>query len=239
LQLALRVDSKETAVPKLYPETLQPKDYRPDPDPARRDTKTHDSERGAQSPPSGPPSHGRSSRNGTHRRGRCPARGLRVKYQGTPQPCRLGPATTTRLGPATIILAPSLMPQLHDAKEQETGGMTEDAPANHGDRSRTKDIPARKLPLSVPRTTTPTRRPRLIDSDRRLPPDQSSRACFQSTPTGTTHCKELRLGRVQDPGGAYSTHGSCSSRTPRHPPGFDTDPDDHHSVGKSPLTDSD
>jgi hypothetical protein len=29
--------------------------------------------------------------------------------------------------------------------------------------------------------------------------------CFRSTPTGTTHCMEQRLGKVQDPGGAYST----------------------------------
>ncbi len=52
--------------------------------------------KGAPSPQSGPPTHGRSSRNGTPRRGRCPARGPRVNHQGTPQPCRLSSSTTTR-----------------------------------------------------------------------------------------------------------------------------------------------
>jgi hypothetical protein len=42
LELALRVDNMEIAVPKLYPETLQPNDYRPRPDPAPRVVRTHD-----------------------------------------------------------------------------------------------------------------------------------------------------------------------------------------------------
>jgi hypothetical protein len=43
--------------------------------------------RGDQSLQSGPPTRGRCSRNGTPRRG---------QPRGTPQPCRLGPVTTTQ-----------------------------------------------------------------------------------------------------------------------------------------------
>ena len=47
--------------------------------------------KGAPSPQSGPPTHGRCSRNGTPLRGRCPARGPRVNPKG-----RLNPADSER-----------------------------------------------------------------------------------------------------------------------------------------------
>ncbi len=109
LELALRVDNKETAVPKLYPDTLQPNDYRPEPDPARRATKTHDSERGP-----------RARQAGHQPTGAAPATGL-TGAEGAPLGAYVNhqwDASTllTRTGYYhPIILAPSLMPQLHDA----------------------------------------------------------------------------------------------------------------------------
>ena len=70
---------------------------------------------GAPSPQSGPPSHGRCSLNWTPRRGWCPARGPRVNPRDTS-------TLSTRTGYLPNDLAPSLMPQLHDAMEQEPGG---------------------------------------------------------------------------------------------------------------------
>jgi hypothetical protein len=81
---------------------------------------------GAPSPPSGPPTHGRCTRNGTPRRGRCPARGPRVNP-------RDALTLSTRTGCLPNHLAPSRMPQLHDAWEQEAGGeSTKSAPATRG-----------------------------------------------------------------------------------------------------------
>jgi hypothetical protein len=104
MELALRVDNKETTVPKLYPETLLLINYRPGPDPARRAAKMHDSE--------GVPRARKASHQPT---GAAPATGL-PRAEGAP----LGaykPTVTGRLDSATrigdhhpIILAPSLIP---------------------------------------------------------------------------------------------------------------------------------
>ncbi len=115
LELALRVDNIETAVPKLYPDTLQPNDYRLRPDPARRAVKTHDSERGPRArkaghrPTGGAPAMGPLGAEGA-------PLGAHESTQGTLQ------TLTTRTDHLPTYLAPSLMPQLHDTWEQEAGG---------------------------------------------------------------------------------------------------------------------
>ncbi len=104
MELALRVDNKATAVPKLYPDTLQLIDYRPGLDPVRRAAKLHDSERAAR------------ARKASHQpTGAAPATGLPGAV-GAP----LGAYKSTvmgRLDSETRIsdhhpttLAPSLMP---------------------------------------------------------------------------------------------------------------------------------
>jgi len=65
--------------------------------------------------PSGPLTHEWCSLKGTPRRGKYPARGPRV-YQGTTN------ILDSDRHPPEDHLAPSLMPQLHDAGEQEAGG---------------------------------------------------------------------------------------------------------------------
>ncbi len=125
LELAFRVDNMETAVPKLYPDTLQPDNYRLSPDPARRAVKMHDSEWGPRARKAGHQPTG-VLRNGTPRRGRYPARDPRVNP-------RDASTLPTQTGYLPTYLAPSLMPQLHDAWEQEAGGeITESALATHG-----------------------------------------------------------------------------------------------------------
>ena len=109
LEPALRVDNKETAVPKLYPDTFQPNDYRPEPDPARRAAKTHDSERGP-----------RARKAGHQPTGAAPATGLPGAevaplgaYESTSRDASTLSTRTGHYHPT--ILAPSLMQQLHDA----------------------------------------------------------------------------------------------------------------------------
>ena len=81
LELALRVDNVETAVPKQYPDLYKPSDNRLKPDPARRAVNARLG-MGASSSPSGPLTHEWCFLKGTPRRGKYPARGPRV-YQGT------------------------------------------------------------------------------------------------------------------------------------------------------------
>ncbi len=171
LELALRVDNKETAVPKPYPDTLQPNDYRPEPDPARRATKTHDSERGP-----------RARKAGHQPTGAAPATGLTGAegaqlgvYESTTKG-RLNPADSDRRLPPDH---PGSQSDAAAARRMGAGdGRREDRECASEPRGPLphEDVPARKLLLSVPLTTTPTRRPRLIDSDSmwRLPPDLSS-----------------------------------------------------------------
>ncbi len=100
------MDNKEIAVPKLYPETLQPNDYRPRPDPA---VKTHDLERGPRARKAGHQPTGDAPATGLPGAEGAPL-GAHESTQGTPS------ILPTRTGyHLPIILAPSLMPQLHDA----------------------------------------------------------------------------------------------------------------------------
>jgi hypothetical protein len=94
-------------------------------------------------------------------------------------------------------------------------------------------------PLPALLNTTPIRRPRLIDSEWRLPP--TSRL-LPVVALGHDRCMEQRLGRVQDPGGAYTTPRLLlpGDGPAREAPLLDSTLIPHHrSVGKSPLTDSD
>jgi hypothetical protein len=166
-ELALRVDNMETAVPKLYQETLQPNDYRLRPDPARRVVKTHDSEWGPRARKAGRQPTGGAPATGPPGEEWCPARGPRVNP-------RDASTLSTRTGHLPNDLAPSLMPQLHDTSEQEAGGeSTESALATRGPAPAHGHPGAETTSLGL-LNTTPTRRPRLIDSDWRLPPDQSA-----------------------------------------------------------------
>ncbi len=128
--------------------------------------------KGAPSPQSGPPTHGRSSRNGTPRRGRCPAWGL---YESTAMGRLDSGDSDWRLG----------LPPDHPGSQSNAtaarrigagDGRRKDRNCASNPRGplQHKDTPARKLPLSVPIITTPTRRSKLIDSEWRLPPDQPS-----------------------------------------------------------------
>ncbi len=115
MELALRVDNMETAVPKLYPDTLQAQRLSAQAGPCPTCGQNARLGMGAPSPQSGPPTHERCFRKGTPRRGRCPARGPRV----IPRDASTLP---TRTGHLPSYLAPSLMPQLHGALEQKAGG---------------------------------------------------------------------------------------------------------------------
>ena len=114
LELALRVDNVETVVPKPYPDTLQ----------AQRLS--------AQTGP-GPTCGERTTRNGgleLTKRATDPRAVLPQRDPSALKVPRSGPTSLPRndkhprLGPAPSrsYLAPSLMPQLHDAWEQEAGG---------------------------------------------------------------------------------------------------------------------
>ena len=115
MELALRVDKMDTAVPKLYPDTPQAQRLSAPTGPCPTCSQDPRLGMGAPSPPSGPLTHERCSRERTPRRGRCLARGPRVKP-------RDASTLLTRTGYLLIYLAPSLMPKLHDTWEQEAGG---------------------------------------------------------------------------------------------------------------------
>ena len=175
--------------------------------------------KGAPSPQSGPPTHGWCSRNGTPRRGRCPARGPRVNPRDASNP-------TTRTGHLPTYLAPSLMPQLHDTWEQEAGGKnteecvgdprgpvpTHGRPGAETTSPRISQYDSDSTPkayrLGLETTTRPVNRFRSMPGARPTAWNNDSEGC-------RTH--EART----------SPHGCCSSGTPRrgrYPPGFDTDP---------------
>ncbi len=115
LELALRVDNMEASVPQLYRRLSSPSTIGSRPDPARRAGKMHDSERGPQArkaghhPTGGAPSKGPPGEDGAP---------LGV-HESSPRDTS---TPLTRTGYLPNDLALSLMPQLHDAMEQEPGG---------------------------------------------------------------------------------------------------------------------
>ncbi len=116
LELALRVDNKEASVPQLYQSLSSLSTIGSRPDPARRAGKMHDSERGP-----------RASKAGHHPTGGAPSTGppaRTVPRSGSTSQPRDTSTLPTRTGypPNDLPVAPSLMPQLHDAMEQEPGG---------------------------------------------------------------------------------------------------------------------
>ena len=171
MELALRVDNKEIAVPKLYctrrlssPTTIGPDRTLPDVR-SRRTTRKR-----------GP----RARKAGHQPTGVAPATGL-PGAEGAP----LGAHESTTKGRLSPADSDRLPPRDH-AGSQSDGAAARRIGAGDGRREDREcgrqargplpheAIPGRNLPLSEPLAATPTRRPRRIDSDRRLAPDQSS-----------------------------------------------------------------
>ena len=168
----------------------KPIDYRLRPDPARRAVKTHDSEWGPRArqaghrPTSGAPAKGPLGAEGA-------PLGAHESTQGTLQTLRLGPASQSDAAAARHMGAGS-----GRREYRECAGDPRGLVPTHGHPGAETTSPCisqydsdstpKAYRLGLETTTRPVGR-------------------FRSTPTGTTHCKEQQLGRVQDPGGAYST----------------------------------
>ena len=193
LELALGVDSRETAVPKLYPETLQPNDSRPDADPARRATR-RTTRKGGPEP----------AKRATNPRAMLPQRdspARKVPRSGpTSQPKgRLNPSVSDRPLPPDH---PGSQSDAAAAQRIGAGGGRREYRECAGKLQPTGTAPAQGHPGAETASLGTTHH----DSDStpkayRLGLETTTRpvGCFRSTPTGTTHCMEQRLGRVQDP----------------------------------------
>ena len=108
--------------------------------------------------------------------------------------------SSTRTG--TLLKPPGSQSNAAAARRKGAGGGRQSAGSALVTRIARHGHPAWQPSLPDHSSTTPIRRPRLIDSEKR-PPSVSRR--FRTQPWGLDRCMELRLGWVQDPGGAYPT----------------------------------
>jgi hypothetical protein len=191
LELALRVDNKETAVPSC--------------------TRTRSSSKATQMTWTG--STRRALKDHTRD---ATAKGQHLSFRRRTFARRLGLETTNR--PACLLPVKHLMcptPDSGRAREYDSEGALspQGVPPTHGrysrnGTSRRRRCHTRGLQINRDETT------RLGDSDRRPPPDLPVFPIHRLS--SMPRLKETGLGRVKGPQGAQSTHGDRSrNRTPR------------------------
>ena len=213
MELALRVDNMETAVPQLYRILSSPSTIGSRPDPARRVVKTHDSERGPRARQAGhQPTEVLPQRDSFGAEG-APL-GAHESTRGTSNP-----SDSDRLPPERP--GSSLMPQLHDATEQEAGAQVPGVRRTPTGLLSYSDNPARTPPLLELSDSTP--------KAYRLGLETTT---HQSAASGQRPGARPNAWNNDSDGCVTQEtrtlpHGCCSpgtGRRGRYPPGSDTDP---------------